>query len=498
MTKLTALRQEGYELLHNGVIELSAVEANGIRIDLKRLEKSKSFIDKEMRQLRHQLEEDKVGAWRVWRKRYGAKANLSSREQLGVVLGTLGYKLDKRTSKGNIATDDEALAHLGDDPFITKLRKYFDYSKAVGTFITGIEREIRGDRIHPVFNLHLVITFRSSSDSPNFQNFPVRDKEIAQLVRSLFIPSPKSCIVENDFKGIEVGVSACYHKDPMFIKDITTPGRDMHRDMAAEIYLLDTKQVSKDARYGAKNKFVFPQFYGQKWPDCAPNLWEWIDKGKLQTMDGMPLYEHLKAQGIKKLGEGDFDTDPQKGTFTYHVKQVEQKFWGERFKGYDAWKRRWFNSYLERGYFDFYTGFRSAGNFTRNQVNNAPIQGSAFHCLLWTLIQVNRKLRKYQMKSKVVGQIHDSLIGDVRVDEMRQYLEIVHQTATVELRKHYPWLIVPLEIEFEITPEEGVGTWFDKKEVHFKDGKFKHPTKDVWTTDAQKFVSSLNHLHVHA
>ena len=97
---------------------------------------------------------------------------------------------------------------------------------------------------------------------------------------------------------------------------------------------------------------------------------------------------------------------------------------------------------------------------------------------------------RYKMKSMVVGQIHDSLIGDIRINELRDYLSLVEEMATVKLRKHYDWLIVPLEIEYEISPRDG--SWFEKKEVKFKQGVFTHPTQpEKKTTDAVKFLMAL-------
>lgn len=486
--KIHALRQEGYQLLQDGCVELARVEANGIRIDTSKLESTKVKLRELIRGLKADLED--TGEWRVWRKRFGSKASFTSHDQLGKILyGELGYPVTEFTDKGKPSTDAEAIQKIG-TPFTDKLAKFQQYEKAIGTFLAGIEREVVNGRLHPVFNLHLARTYRSSSDTPNFQNFPVRDKEIAEIIRSLFIASFGHILSENDFKGIEVSVSACYHKDANFISYITTPGKDMHRDMAAQIYMLDPKDVSKDARYGAKNKFVFPEFYGDFYISCAKSLWEWIDKGKLTTPDGVPLKKHLKRMGITKLGACNPDEDPEPGTFEEHLQEVENDFWNNRFGEYGQWKRDWYKAYLNKGYFDLLTGFRVFGSFKRNSVVNYPVQGAAFHCLLWTLIQVNRHLRKYRMKSMIVGQIHDSLIGDIHERELRDYLEIVERVVTVELRKHYPWLIVPLEVEYELVPRGG--NWFQKKETKFKQGKFFHPTKPgKFTTDADRFLQIL-------
>jgi DNA polymerase-1 len=492
--RIEPLQQEGYRLLHEGTIALSAIESTGIRVDMKKLEWTKTELNKRIEGYDKELKEDRV--WKKhWLKRYGDKANLGSRKQLATVLmEDLNFTPTKFTAKKNVAVDEEVLMGI-DESFIKLFLKMVKYQKALDTFISGIERGTIDGILHAVFNLHTARSYRSSSEDPNFQNLPVRDKEMAQLIRSLFIPRLGNVLAENDFKGIEVGVSACYHKDQNFISYITTPGKDMHRDMAAQIYMLKPEEVSKDSRYGAKNKFVFPQFYGDYYVACARNLWEWITKGKLTGPGGISLMDHLKKKGIKKLGACDPEEEPEPGTFEKHLQDVEKDFWGNRFMAYGQWRKEWYYAYLEKGYFDLHTGFRIYGVYGRNAVTNYPVQGSAFHCLLWCLIQiVNKLLPKYKLRARVVGQIHDSLIGDVPVGELRDYLEIVEETVTVRLREHYKsWLIVPLEIEYEICPSNG--TWFDKREIKFKQGVFTHPEKpDLKTKDPQKFVAVLDRL----
>lgn len=487
--RIETIRKEGYQLLQAGSVALAQIEANGIRIDIPRLQRTKEKLKVRLRELKAEMEQSDV--WKVWRRQYGAESNITSHDQLADVLyNKLKYEIKDYTASGKPSTDEEALQKI-DHPFVAKLLRYLKYEKALGTFLKGIEKEIAPDgRLHPVFNLHIARTYRSSSDSPNFQNFPVRDKEVSKIIRSLFIASPGSVLVENDFKGIEVALSAAYHHDENFISYITTPGKDMHRDMAAQIYMLDPKDVSKDARYGAKNKFVFPQFYGDYYIACAKNMWEWIEKGKLTTPDGTPLKEHLRDQGIKGLGKCDPEEKARPGTFEKHVQEVEDDFWNNRFEAYGQWRRDWYAAYLKKGYFDLLTGFRVYGSFARNAVTNYPIQGSAFHCLLWSLIRINKNLNKQKMDSKVVGQIHDSLIGDTKTDELRDYLEIVEHVTTVELREHYEWLVVPPEIEYEIAPEGC--SWFEKKEIKFKQGRFQHPTDPKsFTRSACQFLQTV-------
>lgn len=482
----------GYRLLHEGTEELARIESNGIRIDVPLLIKTKENLKELMRTTMADLEKDQL--WKDWRKRFGTNMNLRADDQKRFLIYDL-LKIPKTrfTEKGNASVDDEVLQNV-DHPFVKKLIEWGKYDKGLGTFLKGIEWELVGDRIHPNFHLDTVQTFRSSSSEPNFQNFPVRDKYMAKLIRSLFIASPQSVLQENDFKGIEVGISACYHQDPVFIEYLSVG--DMHRDMAAQCYMLEdrldnwTFPTAKEIRYGAKNKFVFPEFYGAYWKQCAKDLWEWIAKGKLKAPDGRSLYEHLKDRGIKELGRCKDDEDPRPGTFEHHIKEVEKDFWQNRFRVYNSWKKEWWEAYQANGYFDLFTGMRIRGVYNRKQVCNYPIQGTAFHCLLWSLIQINRTLRKYRMKSLLVGQIHDSLLGDVRESELRDYLCIAEEVVTVKMRKHFEeWLRVPLEIEYEMAPPGR--PWNDKKEYKFKRGQFKHPEKEVWTANAAAFLSTF-------
>jgi hypothetical protein len=89
-----------------------------------------------------------------------------------------------------------------------------------------------------------------------------------------------------------------------------------------------------------------------------------------------------------------------------------------------------------------------------------------------------------------VGQIHDSLIGDVHRKEARDYSEIVEEITMHRLPKKYPWLAVPPEIEYEACPIDG--NWHQKQGFKFKDGRFLHPTKEgVSTIDPEKFLKTI-------
>jgi DNA polymerase-1 len=453
--------RRAHELLHQGSIALAKVEHNGIRIDEKYLRKTLRETAKKVERKRAALERTDVG--KAWKKRYRSRFNLESPMQLGNVLfDVLKLKSPGRTKGGQYSTSEEDLMKLK-HPFV---QDYFEVKKLIKSiqFLKGIQKETQGGFLHPSFRLNVARTFRSSSSDPNFQNLPVRVPEMARRVRKAFIARMGRCLIEVDFSGVEVRIAACYHHDPAMIAYINNPALDMHRDMAMACYMLSKKEVTKTIRYCGKNMFVFPQFYGSYWLDCSAALWEACDKMKLRTASGIPLRKHLRSKGIKKLGSQNRERGrPTKGTFEAHIQKVENNFWGVRFPVYKKWKEVWYEDYLEKGWFLTKTGFICQGFLKRNQVINYPVQGSAFHLLLWALIVLQREIERRGLKTLIVGQIHDSIVADVPEEERDIFLMLCKEIMTVWLLEVWPWIIVPLEIEAEASPLNG--SWADKKEV---------------------------------
>jgi len=466
--KVTAITCEAYNLLHHGTLVLADISANGIRIDTELLRYN---IDKVARMItRTEKELKNSPIWQDWRKRYGSKAKLTSGHQLGCVLMEHypdTWKEEGRlTATGKPKTDEETLSTI-EIPFVQKYVYLSKLNKLRSTYLQGILRETDANGfLHPMFGLGLARTYRSQSDHPNFQNQPIRIPWMAKFIRSCFVARPGRHLVEIDLKGAEVCVSACYNRDPKLIAYVSNPALDMHRDMAAEIFKCTIDQVNKDVRHTAKNLFVFPQFYGDWYLSCAKNIWDAIRKRKLHLNDGTDMFTHLKKKGISRLGACKPKTPALPGTFEKHMQDVEHAFWYDRFKVYTEWKERWFAEYQKKGWFQTLTGFIIQGFLNKKEVINYGIQGSAFHCLLWSLIKLHSYIQRHNMKTLIVGQIHDSILADVPAEELHQFLDIANRIITKQLPAAWPWIIVPIVAEVEASPLGG--SWFDKKPVELK------------------------------
>lgn len=429
-----------------------------MRVDVPRLDATIEKVGERVAVLTERLKQDEV--WGIWKRRHGSKASLGSRQQLGQVLyKELGYKSTGATRSGRIQVDEKALSQI-DLPFVKTYLEVERLKKLRSTYLIGVRREVVDGFLHPVFNLHFARTYRSSCDSPNFQNIPIRDKQIGKLVRRCFVPREGHVLVEIDYGALEVRIAACYHKDPNMLEYIEDPSKDLHREMASECYMVGEDQVSKEMRFYAKNQFVFPEFYGSYYAQCAPNLWEAVDRFGLRLADGRSLREHLDEIGMLELGACS-GGQPAVHTFESHVQEVEADFWGRRFPVYARWKKNWWEQYQRNGDFRMLTGFRVDGVYKRNDVINYPVQGAAFHCLLWSLIKLVKWLARSKMRTVIVGQIHDSIVADVHRSELGDYLAKAKRVMTEEIRKAWRWIIVPLVVEAEVGEEN----WWEKKEV---------------------------------
>lgn len=460
--------QAAYELFHSGLLTLAEMERNGLRIDTDYLDRKIEETKVQVRELEESLKKDKV--YRKWARKFGDKTNLGSRDQLKQLLYTdMGYAPKGFTATGKVRADKDALDGI-DLPFVRDYLTFEKVKKMLATNLIGIKREVCDGFLHPFFNLNTTTTGRSSSSMPNSQNLPIRDKLVGPTVRGMFIPRDGHAMVEIDYGSLEFRGAASFWKDPAMIAYSNDPTLDVHRDCAARVFQCDKGQVTKDARYLAKNRFVFPLLYGSYYRNCAKNLWAGVEAMGLKLVDGTPMKDHLKSKGVKKLFAGELKENPVKNTFLYTTQKSEDWFNG-MFPAFMNGKDRWWNEYCRKGYFEMSTGFVCSGVFSRNFLMNAPIQGPSFHMLLWSVNQMRKHIRKYKRKWFLTGQIHDCALADVPVKEVPDFLEVMADIMTVRIRKEWKWILTVLSAEADVVmPGEN---WGIKKSWVEKDGVWK-------------------------
>jgi DNA polymerase-1 len=458
-----------YQLLHEGILALAKAEQNGIRVDTEYIQEQMGHLNLEITALEEQVIRSRF--YQHWKHSTKGQVNMYSGTQLATFLYKVKkLKVEKETTSGMGSTDDETLRQLADNyelPVLKVMLKARKLKRVKDTYLAAFEREQVNQYLHTFFNLHLVTTYRSSSDHPNFQNIPKRDEESMQLCRRALYPRPGHQLLEIDYSGLEVRIAACYHKDPTMLKYIKDPHSDMHADMAKQLFLIKDFDKSLPThgllRQAAKNGFVFPEFYGDYYKNCAINMacnWGELSKGMWSKGEGIrmeqgTLSDHFIRKGIHSLS-----------SFEEHVRKIEKDFWGRRFPIYAEWKDSWWEEYKKKGYIELYTGFRCSGVMGKNDCINYPVQGAAFHCLLWSFIQLDKFLTGERLDTRLVGQIHDSILLDVNPSELNYVTEMAHKITCFELPEVWKWIIVPLDIDADLAPVDA--SWADKEKYRFK------------------------------
>ena len=397
---------------------------------------------------------DKHGQY-IWKSKLRELAKLQ-RHEVSKILGHNFYRLLDLYKIYNITTRRRWANQFGEfapgNHHITKIEWI---KKVVDVYDLEVEE----------FNNFFAneICVHNSANNPNMQNLSKRDPEAMKIIRTAIIPREGNQLMEVDFKQAEVCANACYNKDANLIKYVSDPTTDMHRDLAIQIFKLDEfeKGSHKTLRQAAKNGFVFPQFYGDYYKNCANNLacnWGQLPQGKWKAGQGIeigsfePIFlsDHLISKGIKS-----FDN------FTDHIKEIEDDFWGNRFQEYAEWKDRWWKLYQKYGYISLLNGFMCQGVMNKKEVCNYPGQSLGFHFLLWTFIESSKLIEKEKLKSLLIGQVHDSEILDLNPDEAEYLQEKITKIATEDLPNHWKFICVPLVVEFEKYKING--NWAEKE-----------------------------------
>jgi len=422
-----------YELLHRGAESFAHMQQEGIRLDMALLHKYKGEWGAEFARLREAVLASEEG--RKFAQLKGRPVEYKkqiSRDDLTTLLTEV-------VGVPRSAVMDEAyLSGLADKcEFLSHELKARKVLKRLGVLENWDSLQVDG-YLYPAFNLDIARSYRSTSTEPNFQNVPKRDEEGA-LIRMLVIPREGYVILEVDYSGMEVRILACWSRDPTLI-DFILSGYDMHGHWATKIYGVTEGQVDKALwkrlRYGGKNGFVFPNFYGSYWKNTARNLWEYMPE--------------------------DWKKDwPQWERWERHVRGCDGAFW-DMFKGVRQRQEEAVTQYKRLGYIEMIGwGFRRHGYLNRNTIFNSHIQGPAYHCLMDAINHLVPLKRKESWVTKMPGQIHDAIFFDAHRNEQARVMEAVTEEMTVGVRRRNRWVIVPLEVEWE----RGEKNWLEMEKV---------------------------------
>ncbi len=412
---ITELKREEmfklYEEIEMPLVKvLASMELTGVKVDSKILDNMK--------------EEIKVKIDAISNEIYnlaGEEFNIASTKQLGEILFLkLGLPGGVKTQKG-YKTDVKVMHKLlGSHPIIEKILEYRNLTKIYSTYLEGLENYILEDgKIHTIFKQNLTRTGRLSSVEPNLQNIPVRD-EGGRKIRKAFLPT-NDCFLSADYSQIELRILAHISGSEELIKAFNNDA-DIHTKVASDIYGVPEEAVSKKMRSTAK-AVIFGIVYG---------------------ISGFGLGENLEisAKEAKKFIDKYYELYP--GVKNYMDNIVKEAY-------HDGCVRTLFNR--KRTIEEL-----NSGNYMVRQAGerialNTPIQGTSADIIKKAMIEIYDEFKKENIQSKLILQVHDELIFDLRDEEKEVVTNIVKEKMTNVIK-----LSVPLKVSSDYGSD-----WYETK-----------------------------------
>jgi uracil-DNA glycosylase family 4 len=442
--------KEAARLFHSANVAFTDCQKTGIRIDSKYLIDTSYKLEGDIYNLEKSISDSDPVALFVSKEKRPFKMN-SPKDLRTLLFTILGETSEKLTATGLDSVDKTVLAELK-TPLAKDIVRVRELTKLKDTYIAQWVREGVDGVVYPFFHTHTTRSGRSSGNLPNPQNLPKRNEEAKKLIRSGIFPFKGHRMLEGDFSGIEVRVIGCATRDKTLLKYLWDPKSDMHYDQTKELFLLDDSQMNKALRYNGKSDYVFLEFYGGEAASSAKYLWhDSVDLKLGPDADGPTLLKHLRSKGIRNLED-----------YISHVTEVEKAFW-KKYTGVRAWQKNQCKFYQDHGYIETPFGFRRSGYLSKNAILNTRIQSTAAHFLWWCYIKINKISKEEGWESKLLGQIHDSILMSVLPKEEEHVLKTLYRIMTIEAPKEFDWVITPIDVEIELG---GVDEpWYNLKEI---------------------------------
>ncbi|QVI85848.1 DNA polymerase I [Pseudomonas viridiflava] len=391
---------------------------------LARIERQGAFVDANLLGIQSVELGDKMTA--LEREAFaiaGEEFNLGSPKQLGVILyEKLGMPILSKTATGQPSTAEAVLAELAeqDFPLPKVLMQYRSMSKLKSTYTDRLPEQInpRTGRIHTSYHQAVAVTGRLSSSDPNLQNIPIRTAE-GRRIRQAFVAPKGYKLLAADYSQIELRIMAHLAQDEGLLHAFRND-LDVHRATAAEVFGVELENVTTDMRRSAK-AINFGLIYGMS----AFGLAKQIGVDRKQSQAYVDRY-FARYPGVLDYMERTRAQAAEQGF-------VETIF-GRRLYLPDINAK---NPSLRKG--------------AERMAINAPMQGTAADIIKKAMVAVNGWLDESGLDARVILQVHDELVLEVREDLVDQISEQIrpHMSGAAELA-------VPLLVEV------GVGNNWDE------------------------------------
>lgn len=366
---------------------LFGMEESGALIDADLLHEQSAEIEQKLQQLEQQAHDVA-----------GEVFNLASPKQLGVILfEKLELPVRKKTPKGAPSTAEEVLVELAEEFELPRIIiEHRGLSKLKSTYTDKLPLMVNAQsgRVHTSYHQAVAATGRLSSTDPNLQNIPIRSEE-GRRIRQAFIAPEGYKLVAADYSQVELRIMA-HLSDDEGLLNAFKEGRDVHRATAAEVFGVSEDEVTDNQRRSAK-AINFGLIYGMS----AFGLAKQLGIGRGEAQDYVNLYF-------------------------------------QRYPGVQAYMDNTRENAKEKGYVETIFGRRlylpdiRAKNAPRRQhaertAINAPMQGTAADIIKRAMMQVAAWLPDSGFDARMLMQVHDELILEVREEQAEAFAAELQQ-----------------------------------------------------------------------
>ncbi len=380
---------------------LADIEEAGVMIDKDRLQEMSKELEREL-----EVMESKI--YIIAEERF----NINSPKQLSKILfQNIGLRPKKKTKTGYSTGMDvlEDLAKIHELP--GEILNYRTLYKLKTTYVDALPVLInkKTGRIHTSLNQAVTATGRLSSSEPNLQNIPIRG-EWGARIREVFIADKGRVLLSADYSQVELRILAHMSNDAGLI-DAFKGGIDIHTRTASELFDTSKETVTERMRRIAK------------------------------TVNFGVIY------GISPYGLSEALNISPKEAYVY-IEQYFKKHEGVRNYMANAIETTKKNGYIKtlKGRVRSIPEINSHNSTIRQQAErlaiNTSIQGTAADLIKIAMINIWRKLKEGDFKTKMVLQIHDELLFEVLESE----LEAIKNLVKYEMENAIS-LSVPLKVD---------------------------------------------------
>jgi DNA polymerase-1 len=354
----------------------------------------------------------------------GIPFNLESPKQLQQILfEKLQLPVLRKTPSGTPSTAEDVLEELAATHELPKhILEFRGLAKLRSTYTEKLPEQINPDtgRVHTSYHQAVAATGRLSSMDPNLQNIPIRSPE-GRRIRQAFIAAPGYRLLAADYSQIELRIMAHLSEDEGLLRAFADD-RDIHQATAAEVFGVPSEQVSNDQRRSAK-AINFGLIYGMS----AFGLARQLGVARAAAQSYVDLY-FARYPGVRRY----MDSTREQARRAGYVETV----FGRRL-------------YLP----DINSRNRAMQQYAERSAINAPMQGTAADIIKRAMISVDEWYQHRGVPARLIMQVHDELVLEVREDFVEQAAAEVSARMSGAAR-----LSVPLRVD--------VGTGRNWDEAH--------------------------------